>query len=118
MIRSMMYMIPSVNWIWYLQTTFPNIGSEQLSTCARAMTATVEENEDVRKKYDSANLKPKMSVQSATLAVRAARVSGAYAAVKVCEAMYLRDLPATRSPNIRPEGITPKAIEAVTERPN
>lgn len=75
-------------------------------------------NDDVKKKYDSANLQPKISNHIIIEAVRALRGSEGYDAVKVCEAMYFLDLPATRSPNILPEGIMEKANVATTEIKN
>jgi hypothetical protein len=118
MMRSITYMIASVNSTWREQSTVPKNGSWQLTTRFRAMTATGLLNEEVRKKYDSTNLQPKTSVQSPIDATRALRVNSGYEAVKVCEAMYLRDLPATRSPNIRPDGMMENAMVAATDRPN
>ena len=51
----------------------------------RAITATRLLNDDVWKKYDWANVQPKMSSQSEIDAMRALRVSYGYEAVKVWE---------------------------------
>ena len=75
-------------------------------------------NESVRKKYDSVNLQPKTRNHSASDAARAVDLSEGYDAVNVWLARYFRDFPATRSPNILPEGKTAKRIVATTEMKN
>jgi hypothetical protein len=116
--RSMTYMIASVNGTWFVHNTLPNSLSLHPCTLVRAITAMGLLNEDVKKKYDSVNLQPKISSHKHMEAVRAERVSTGYDAVKVWEAIYFRDLPATRSPNMRPEGMTPNAIVATTDMKN
>ena len=114
----MTYMIVSVNGTWLEHNALPKMRSEQPCTLVRAITAIGLLNDEVRKKYDSANLQPKTRIQSMIDAILALRGRAGYDAVKVCEAKYLRDLPATRSPNILPEGIMAKAIVAITETKN
>jgi hypothetical protein len=75
-------------------------------------------NDDVRKKYDSVNLHPKINNHITMEAVRALRRRVGYEAVNVWDAMYFLDLPATRSPNIRPEGMIANANVATTEIKN
>ncbi len=116
--RSMTYMIASANGTWLLHRAAPKYLSLQFKTFVRAMTATGLLKFDVKKKYDSVNLQPKISSQSESDAMRALRVRSGYEAVKVWEAMYLRDLPATRSPNKRPEGTILNATVTTTERKN
>ena len=60
----MTYMMASANGTWLLHRAEPKYLSLQFKTFVRAMTATVLPNDDVRKKYDSANLQPKMTSQS------------------------------------------------------
>ncbi len=111
-------MIARVKGTWFVHSALPKNRSLQPCTFVRAMTAIGLEKDDVKKKYDSMNLQPKMSSQSPIDAMRELFVRDGYEAVNVCDAMYLRDLPATRSPNIRPEGMMPKAIVTTTETPN
>ena len=59
-----------------------------------------------------------MSIHKQMEATRELLGNVGYEAVKVCEAMYLRDLPATLSPNMRPDGMIPKAIVTTTEMKN
>jgi hypothetical protein len=59
-----------------------------------------------------------MRVQSRIEAARAGRGRAGYEAVKVCEAMYFLDFPATRSPNILPEGMIAKTMVTTTEIKN
>jgi hypothetical protein len=56
--------------------------------------------------------------QSRMDAVRAERGRVGYEAVNVWEAMYFLDLPATRSPNILPEGMIANAMVTTTEMKN
>lgn len=84
----------------------------------RAMTETGLLKEEDKKKYDSAYLHPKINNHRQMEAARALPGKVGYDAVKVWEATYLRDFPATRSPNIRPDGMIAKARVATTEMKN
>ena len=116
--KSMIYMIVSANGTWLLQSAVPKNLSLHPWTFVRAMTAMGLLKDEVRKKYDSVSLHPKISAQRRMEAARADRVSEGYDAVKVCEAMYFRDFPATRSPNMRPEGIRLNEMVATTDTKN
>lgn len=116
--RSMIYMIVSAKGMWFRHRAFPKILSLQFSMFVRAMTETGLLKEDVKKKYDSAYLHPKINSHRQMDAARALPGNVGYDAVKVWEATYLRDFPATRSPNIRPEGMIAKAIVTTTEMKN
>ena len=82
------------------------------------MTRIGSLNDRVKKKYDSVNLHPNTRIQSRKDAIRGFRSRTGYDAVNVWLARYFLDLPATRSPNIRPEGIVANVIVAMTEQQN
>lgn len=82
------------------------------------MTAIGLLNDEVRKKYDSTSLHPKINNHKEIDAIRAVLPRLGYEAVKVCEAMYFRDFPRTRSPNMRPEGMMLNATVTTTEMKN
>lgn len=71
----MTYMIVSVNGTWLAQSAVPNNLSLQPWTLVRAMTAMGLLNEEVKKKYDSTNLQPKMRSQREMDAMRGPRPS-------------------------------------------
>lgn len=114
----MQNMIASVNAGWYWQSVLPKTESRQFWTRMPTMTRTGFSNESVRKKYDSVSLQPKMRTQRPIDAMRWRTVSFGYDAVKVCDARYLRDLPATRSPNRRPDGMIANVRTKRTAKPN
>jgi len=82
-IRSMTYIIVSVNGTWLEHNELPKIRSEQPCTLVRAITAIGLLKDEVKKKYDSVNLQPKTKTQSMIDAVRALRGKAGYDAVKV-----------------------------------
>lgn len=110
----MQNMMARANAGWWRQSALPKILSEQFWTRMPTMTRTGFSNERVRKKYDSVSLHPKTSTQSAMLATRARVSSFGYDAVNVWLARYLRDLPATRSPNSRPDGTIENSATTAT----
>src|SRR5882762_6273902 len=74
-IKSMTYMIVSVNGTWFVQRELPKNLSLHPCTFVRAITAMGPLNDEVKKKYDSANLQPKISPQSIMEAIRGLRAS-------------------------------------------
>lgn len=73
-IKSITYMMASVIGTWFVQSAVPKNRSLQPWTFVRTMTAIGLPKEVVRKKYDSANLQPKMRSHKQTDAMRAWRL--------------------------------------------
>jgi hypothetical protein len=72
----MTYMIVRVKGTWLVQSVLPKNLSLHPCTLVRAMTAIGLLNDEVKKKYDSANLQPKTRPQSMMDAVRGPRARG------------------------------------------
>jgi hypothetical protein len=117
-VRSMRYMMVSAKAAWLVQSPWPRYLSWQFWTFIPTMTLMGSRKERVRKKYDSVNLHPNTSIQRRNDAARGPLPSAGYDAVNVWLARYFRLFPATRSPNILPDGSVANVIVATTEQKN